>query len=298
MKTSQWELRSIPAAIPALFLTALFALLPNRAPAACIARAPSPSPSSPASSPALEASPAPAASQPPLYSEGDQIYTVDRDGTLYYYFQGNRDGTAKVKKEIRYDRNLWDTCAQLQIRLPFITRYPTAPNTYSPDANPYSGFGNAELRYSYNVTSPTFNHSLQAGAAFPTANNGVESLDTQIKLFYTVKWKWKGGSVAYVNEYDQTVIRPPGASETSYYEGQLSLPEVSFVDSPAVRGLKFSTIYTFRTFFNEGGIYKSALGFTVFGNMNDVALSIVDSWGVGGNGLWKYKFEANAAARF
>lgn len=253
--------------------------------ASCVARA-APSPS-----------PTPARSDRPLYSMGTEIYTMDRDATIFYYFQGNRDGTAKVKKELRYDRNLWDTCAQLQIRLPFITKYPTEPNSYSPNTNPYSGFGNAELRYSYNETSPTFNHSLQVGAAFPTESNGVESNDTQLKFFYNVKWKWKGGSVAYVNEYDQTVIRPPGASETSYYEGQLTLPDVSFVDSPAWSGLKFSTVYTFRTFFNQGGIYKSALGGTFYGNINDVALNVVDSWGIGGNGLWKYKVEASAVVQ-
>ena len=49
----------------------------------------------------------------PLYQMGDDIFTIDRDGTLFYYFQGNRDGSAKVKREIRYGRNLWNDCAQL-----------------------------------------------------------------------------------------------------------------------------------------------------------------------------------------
>lgn len=260
--------------------------LPGRADAACIPRnAASPAPS-----------PSPAPPKRPLYQMGGEVYTLDRDATVYYYFQGNLDGTAKVKRELRYDRNLWDTCAQLQIRLPVITRYPNAPNSYSPAANPYTGFGNAELRYSYNNTSPTFNHSIAAGIAFPTESNGVESIDTQVKLFYTTKWKWSGASLSYVNEYDQSVIRPPGASETSYYEGLLNLPEVSFVDSPAWKGLKFSAIYNFRVLFNDGGIYKSAIGANLFGNINDVALNVIDSWGIGANGLWKYKVEASAVA--
>jgi hypothetical protein len=227
----------------------------------------------------------------------DEVYTEDRDVTAYYYFQGNRDNSAKVKQELRYDRNLWNTCAQVQVRLPVITRFPNAPNSFSPDANPYSGFGNAELRYLYSVAAPTFNHSITAGIAFPTESNGVESIDTQLKLFYATKWKWKGGSVSYTNEFDQSIIVPPGASETSYYEGLLNLPEVSFIDSPAARGIKFSAVYNFRVFFN-GGSYKSAAGLNIFGNINDVALNFVDTWGVGENGLWKYKFEASAVARF
>lgn len=229
----------------------------------------------------------------------DDIYTIDHDATLFYYFQGNRDGTAKVKKEIRYDRNLWNTCAQLQIRLPFITKYPTAPVTpYSPNANPYSGFGNAELRYLYAVTSKTFDHSLVFGAAFPTQTNGVESIDTQLKGFYIVKWKWSGGAIASTNEYDQTIIRPPGASETSLYEQELTLPYWSFIDSPAMKGLKLSTTYTARVYFNDGSIYKSALGVMLNGSINDFAISFRDTWGLGANGLWKYKVEANASARF
>lgn len=278
----------VATAFAAQTLFVMMTLAPSCAAAACIAReagAPSPAPSA-----------SPAAFKRPLYQMGGEVYTLDRDATGYYYFQGNRDGTAKVKQELRYDRNLWNTCAQLQIRLPVITRYPNAPNSYSPSANPYSGFGNAELRYSYNNTSSAFNHSLAAGIAFPTESNGVESIDTQFKLFYTTKWKWNGASISYANEYDQTFIRPPGASETSYYEGLLNLPEVSFVDSPAWRGLKFSTIYNFRVFFNDGGIYKSAIGANLFGNINDVALNVIDTWGIGANGLWKYKVEASAVA--
>jgi len=265
------------------------ALAPSRAIAKCIPRA--------APSPAASSSPSGYA-EGPLYPMGDQIYTIDHDATLFYYFQGNRDGTAKVKKELRYDRNLWNTCAQLQIRLPWITKYPTAPVVpYSPDANPYSGFGNAELRYMYSVAAPTFDHTLTAGVAFPTESNGVESIDTQLKLFYVCKWKWSGGALASTNEYDQTVIRPPGASYTSYYEQEMTVPYYSFVDSPAWNGLKISASYTGRIFFN-GGPFKSAVGGIINGTINDVALSLRDTWGVGTNGLWKYKVEGNLTARF
>jgi hypothetical protein len=228
----------------------------------------------------------------------DQYYTIDHDATFFYYFQGNRDGTAKVKKELRYDRNLWNTCAQLQIRLPWITKYPTAPvQPYSPNANPYSGFGNAELRYMYSVASPTFDHTITVGMAFPTQSNGVESIDTVLKLFYTVKWKWDGGALSSMNEYDQTIIKPPGASNSSYYEQELNAPYWAFIDSPAMKGIKLSFSYTGRLFFN-GGPFKSAAGFIVNGTSNDIGLSLRDTWGLGTNGLWNYKVEANATARF
>lgn len=275
-------------------LLALAAFGPSRAIAACIPRT--------SASPSPGASPEP--TEAPLYPMNDEIYTLDRDVTLFYYFQGNRDGTAKVKKEFRYDRNLWDTCAQLQIRLPFITRYPTSPKPpYSPDANPYSGFGNAELRYLYSVVSKTFDHTITVGAAFPTQTNGVESIDTQLKFFYVTKWKWNGGAIASTNEYDQTIIRPPGSSYTSYYEQEVSLPYWSFVDSPDWKPLKLSATYTGRVLFDTGSIYKSAIGFVMNGSINGlrgvpVALSLRDTWGIGANGLWKYKVEANAAARF
>lgn len=269
-------------------LLAAVALTPIHANAAgCISRAStSPSPS-----------PQPLPTEGPLYPMGDQIYTIDHDVTLFYYFQGNRDGTAKVKKEFRYDRNLWNTCAQLQIRLPFITRYPTGPKLpYSPNGDPYSGFGNAELRYMYSVPTDTFDHTITVGVAFPTQSNGVESIDTELKLFYTTKWKWSGGALAYMNEYDQTIIRPPGADNVSYYEGELTVPYYSFVDSPAWKGLKISASYSGRLFFN-GGPFKSAVGGIINGNINDVALSVRDTWGVGANALWKYKVEANATVR-
>jgi hypothetical protein len=218
--------------------------------------------------------------------------------TLFYYFQGNRDGTAKVKKEFRYDRNLWNTCAQVQIRFPFITKYPTGPVIpNSPNANPYSGFGNMELRYIYAVPEKTFDHTITVGLALPTNANGVESIDTQLKFFYITKWKWDGGAIASTNEYDQTIIRPPGQSNTSYYEQELALPYWSFVDSPALKGLKISASYSGRVLFNDGSLYKSALGFIVNGSINDLGLSLRDTWGLGGNGLWKYKVEANATAR-
>ncbi len=244
-----------------------------------LAQVPSPSPS-----------PSPAWTPPPLYQMNDDIFTVDRDGTLYYYFQSNTDGTAKVKSEIRYGRNLWNDNAQLRIRIPFITKYPLT-------GNPYTGLGNIELGYSYNVSSKPFDHSLEIRGSFATAANGVSSNDTQLKGFYNLKWKFAWGSIAYANEYDQTVIKPPGPgnSWTSYYEGKLTLPEYAFVR--VLRGLKTSAFYNYRVLFDSGGVWKGALGGTIFGNMNDVALSITDSWGIG-NRLWRYKFEANATARF
>jgi hypothetical protein len=265
---------------------------PESTPASsAVSPSPVPSPAaqnsaSPETSPSPQSSATPTES--PLYQVNDDIFTIDRDGTLYYYFQGNTDGTAKVKSEIRYGRNLWNDNAQLRIRIPVITKYPLV-------GNPYSGLGNIELGYSYNVTSKTFDHSLELRGSFATAANNVSSNDTQLKGFYTTKWKWNGGSIAYTNEYDQSIIIPPGSSYTSYYEGKLTLPEYSF---KALRGLKFSAFYNYRVLFDSGGIFKDALGGTLFGNMNDVALSITDSWGLGGHALWKYKFEANATARF
>lgn len=267
-----------------LLTAALFSasLQPIDASAACAPR------------PAASASPAP---EPPLYSMADDIYTRDRDATFYYSFRSESDGSAAAKSEIRYARNLWNTCAQLQIRLPFITRYPAAASAQSPQANPYSGFGNAELRYSYNVASAAFDHSIEVGAAFPTASNGVDSLDTQLKLIYATKWRWRDGSIVYINEYDQTIIRPPGANYTSFYEGKVSLPNYAFVDSPDMRGLKVSAFYDYRFLFSNGGLYRSALGGIVNGNVNDVALNFVDTWGLGQSGLWRYKVEATATAR-
>src|SRR5436309_2282255 len=134
------------AALTTSAVLALFAA-PEAAHAAntCIPRETSASLSTPSTPPSDGSPDATATPEPPLYPIGDQIFTLDRDGTIYYYFQGNRDGSAKVKRELRYDRNLWNTCAQLQVRLPFITRYPNAPSSLSPQANPYTGFGNAEL---------------------------------------------------------------------------------------------------------------------------------------------------------
>jgi hypothetical protein len=262
-----------------MLLCAAVASVP--ASAGCIARAPA--------SPAPSPSPTP---ESPLYGEGEDIYTIDHDGTLFYYFQANRDGTAKAKYETRYDRNLWNTCAQLQIRIPVIQRFPL-------EGNPFSGLGNIELRYMYAVTSPTFDHSMVVGAAFPTApNNEVESKDTQLKGFYNVKWKWTGGSLALTNEYDQTIIQPPGAGYTSYYEANVVAPNWSFIDSPAAKNIKFSFVYYGRVLFNRGNEVQDAIGGTVFGNLNDVALSVIDTWGLGLHGLWKYKVEANATARF
>jgi hypothetical protein len=265
------------------------ALTPTLANAKCISATPA--------SPAPVASPQ--ATEAPLYPTADDIYTIDHDMTLFYYFQGNRDGTAKVKREFRYDRNLWNTCAQLQIRIPVLTKYPTSPVTpYSPNANPYTGLGNVELRYIYAVPTKTFDHTLAVAAAFPTNTNGVDSIDTQLKFFYITKWKWSGGALASTNEYDQSIIRPSFQSETSYYEQELTLPYWAFIDTPSMKGLKLSATYTGRVLFNDGSIYKSALGYVVNGSINDFALSLRDTWGLGGNGVWKFKVEANASARF
>lgn len=232
-----------------------------------------------------------AAAPPPLYSMADDIFTIDRDASTKYDFQANRNGSARAKYELRYDRDLWNHCAQAQIRLPVVTRYPSI-------GSPYSGFGNAEVGYSYNVTSATFNHSLEFRASLPTQSNGVDGTDTVLKALYVTQWKWSGGGLAYINEYDQTVIRPPGARETSYYEGRLSLPNVRLGDSPAWRGLKVSALYDYRVLFNDGGRYKSAMGAVMTGAINDVALNVVDTWGLGVDGLWKYRVEATAVARF
>jgi hypothetical protein len=255
---------------------------------------PSPSPSgAPAVAPSGDqaASPSPASSpspsQSPFYDETNDIYSTVPDATLFYYFQGNRDGTAKVKQELRIGTTLWNDDAQIRIRLPYITKFPL-------EGNPYASIGNIEAGYNYSVTNPGFDHSLEARIALPTEQNGVESNDTQIKLFYTTKWKWSGWALAYLNEYDQTVIQPKGASYTSYYEGKLTVPDYQFV-----KGVKISAFYNYRVLFDSGGKVKDALGGTIFGNLNDLALSLTDSWGTGStNALWKYKFEANATMKF
>jgi hypothetical protein len=294
--------RPSPFASVALSCAGLFALLvaalPGKAVAGCISAAPSPAPSaSPSVAPdvgsvvsAAAPSPTPFA-ETQLYSIGDEVYTEDHDGTLYYFFQGNSDGTGKAKYDMRYDRNLWDTCAQGQVRIPIITKYPVTGNSYS-------GLGNIELGYSYNVVGKTFDHSLQARIALPTEDNNVDSYDTQLKVFYDVKWKFDDLSLAYSNEYDQSISRPPGTSYTSYYEGKLTLPGYSFVDAPGWKGLELSGIYNYRFVFNKGGIFQPAAGLIIFGNVNDVALNLVDSWGMGEHALWRYKVEATAVARF
>lgn len=250
--------------------------------------APAPSPSS-HSEVGYRANPISENADRPLYQMADQIFTVDRDGTLYYYFQQNRSESAKAKREIRYGRNLWNDCAQLRIRIPLMTRYPLA-------GDPYAGLGNIELGYSYNVKGVAFDHSVELRIAVPTATNGVQSSDTRLKAFYIAKWRWVGGGISYANEYDQTIVRPPGSTRVSYYEGKLQLPEYALVAE--VAGLRISALYDYRVFVDRGGLVKDAVGGTLFGNINDVALSATDTWGIGLNGLWKYKFEANATARF
>ena len=243
----------------------------------------------PQASPAAPLSASPAPESQFYQADGDifEAYNISRNVTYYYNFQGNESGTAGERNEFRYGRNLWDGNSQIHLRVPFITNYPLV-------GNPTTGLGNLELGYSYNVTAPTFDHSLEIRGVFATAANGVQSLDTQLKGFYNLKWKWSAGSVAYTNEYDQTVIHPPGSTWTSYYEGKLSLPEYAFQN---IRGLKFSAIYNFRVLFDTGGIYKSAAGGTLFGNIKNVALLIIDTWGIGPNSLWKYKFEFNVTAK-
>lgn len=284
----------------------LFAVAATACSAGCpSSKAPAPAPSPSASGtpapvayttamPGATPAPSPAAPttvyvQSPLYQQADDIYTLNRDGTLYYYFQGNRDGTAKVKQELRYGRNLWNDCAQVRIRIPIITKYPLA-------GNPYTGLGNIELGYGYYVTSKTFNHSIEFRVAAPTNANGVDNTDTELKGFYNTTWKWPGFAISYNNEYDQSIIKPPSGTWTSYYEGKLSLPEYAFVR--ALKGFKTSIFYNYRVLFDTGGLFKDAIGGTIFGSMNDVALSITDSWGIGNNALWKFKIEANATARF
>jgi hypothetical protein len=313
MMTFERNLRkvAVTASLPAALLALVVAVAPAAAASRCVARAaasPTAAPSSNAPEPGGAAAPEPASTsapaaasrtpepEPPLYTIGDQIYTIDHDATAFYYFQGNRDGSGKAKYELRYDRNLWDSCAQLQVRLPLITKWPTSPNASSPNANPYSGLGNAELRYSYNVVGSSFDHSLEGGFTMPTETNGVDSNDWQVKAFYSIKRKWPGFSVAYSNEFDQTLIQPPGASYTSYYEGKLTLPNYAFVN--VLRGLKVSGIYNYRVLFDSTPTFKSAAGGIINGNLNDVALNLIGTWGLGLNGLWKYKLEASAVARF
>lgn len=218
----------------------------------------------------------------------NDVYSRVPSATGYYYFQANPDGTAKVKQELRLSKTLWNDSAQIAIRIPYVTRFPL-------EGNPFASLSNIEGGYSYNVTSPKFNHSLEFRVALPTAQNGVDTPDTQLKGFYTTKWKFSGWAIAYANEYDQTIIPAHDNIYTSYYEGKLTLPDYAFKNLP---GLNFSAFWNYRILFDHGGIFKDALGATLFGNINDVAISITDSWGMGANELWKYKFEANITARF
>lgn len=219
----------------------------------------------------------------------DDIFTIDRSSTLFYYFQGNRDGSGKVKQEFRYGRNLWNKNAQIKIRIPVITKFPAL-------GAPYSGLGNLELGYSYGVTSPKFDHTLEFRGAFNTNANNVDNHDNEIKGFYYLKWKWKGGALSYKNEYDQSFIVAPNGSWTSYYEGELQVPDV--VLQAANPSLKLSVLYYVRALFDSGGTVKDAIGLTLFGGADDTSFLVTDTWGIGANGLWKYKLEANFTARF
>lgn len=261
---------------------------PNSGPPVATSASPSAAPETSPSPNTTAPRPSATPSGSPFYEMDNTIDSTTSSATAFYYFQANRDGSAKVKQELRLSTTLWNDNAQLGLRLPYITRFPVA-------GDPYYSLGNIELGYSYNVANPGFNHSLEFRVAAPTAQDGVESLDTQLKAFYTTKWKFKGWAITYANEYDQTVIQPKGASYTSYYEGKLTLPDFAFKNLP---GLNFSAFWNYRILVDSGGLFKDALGGTLYGNLNAVALSITDSWGVGANGLWKYKFEANATTKF
>lgn len=230
--------------------------------------------------------PAPA---PALFQVGNQVYTIDRDFTADYVYQGFSSGKTEAKYEFRAGRNLWNTHAQLRIRIPWYIEHPaTGPA--------YGGIGNISLGYSYVVAEAAFVHSLEARVLLPTAANGVKSNDTELKGYYALKWRLHPGAISYVNEFDQTIVRPPGSNWTSYYDGKLAAGEFGLV-----HGLKGSAFYEPRFVFSAGGVYRSALGANVFGSLGkSVALSGTASWGVGTagqTGLWKYKYELIATAR-
>ncbi len=68
-----------------------------------------------------------------------------------------------------------------------------------------------------------------------------------------------------------------------------------------MRGLKVSGIYNYRVLFDTPALYgyKSAAGAIINGGFKKVALNLIASWGIGDTtGLWKYKIEASAVARF
>ena len=272
-----------------LLVTTVLVFAVGRMPAS---PAPSPAPTlppaDPATAPGAAATPYPPPEGPIFYNmqeDIDSYYSINRTATAYYYFQRNTNGSSKAKYELRYGRNLWNNNAIIRIRIPYWTQYPTT-------GKPFSGLGNVELGYSYNVTSKPFDHSVEFRVAFPTTTNHVVSNDTQIKGFYTTKFKYPGWSIIYVNEYDQSIIVPPGASWTSYYEGKLDIPNYKILP-----GLTAAVVYNFRALFDSKGIYNPAIGGTIFGNINDVAISLVDTWGYGPNALWKYKPEVNITTK-
>jgi hypothetical protein len=262
---------------------------PRPSPRAHIVAAATPAPS-PAPSAVPSGSPQPEG--PVFYNMVNDInsyYNVDRDATLYYQFRNYTTGKSRAKYEFRYGRNLWNNNAVVRIRIPFYTQYPVS-------GNPYSGLGNIELGYSYNVPSKDYDHSMEFRISLPTAVNNVNSNDTQIKGFYTSKWKSNGASWIYNHEYDQSIIVPPGSSWTSYYEGKITGPNVAMRVLP---WLKWSGIYNFRILFDTHGLYKQAAGGTLFGNLGNVALSLTDTWGgTSDNSLWKYQFEFNMTGKF
>lgn len=231
----------------------------------------------------------PAAPAPALFQEGNQIYTIDRDFTADLVYQGFSSGKTEMKYEFRAGRNLWNAHAQVRIRVPWYIEHPKTGRAYG-------GMGNISLGYSYVVPGPDFDHSLEARVALPTAVNGVKSNDTELKGLYALKWRLHPGAVSYINEFDQTIVRPPGANWTSYYDGKLAAGEFGLV-----RAFKGSAFYESRFVFSAGGVYRSAAGVNLFGKLGKaVAFSATGSWGVGTpgqTGLWKYKYEMNVTAR-
>ena len=246
----------------------------------------------PTPAPAPSSSPSPYQEGRVFYNMGNDINSyqdVNEDGTLYYQFRNYTSGKSRAKYEARYGHNLWNNDAVVRIRIPFYTQYPVS-------GNPYSGLGNIELGYSYNVPSKDYDHSMEFRISLPTAVNNVNSNDTQIKGFYTSKWKTSGASWIFNHEYDQSIIVPPGSSWTSYYEGKVTGPNVAMRILP---WLKWSGIYNFRILFDTNGLYKQAAGGTVFGNLGKVAFSLTDTWGgTSDNSLWKYQFEFNLTSKF
>jgi hypothetical protein len=227
-----------------------------------------------------------APSDPPLFEDGDDIVTAGSSVTAYDDFQTNPGGSAQAKRELRFGQDVGDAGGQLRLRVSELTRYPSGGPAFS-------GFGNVEIGYASVTQSAAFDRFTELRIALPTVTNGVASNDTQLKAAYGPRWKWAGGAASLVNEFDQTIVRPPGSTWTSYDDTKINLPDAGIAQAVRVSGF-----YEGRFVFSAGGIYRSAAGATIFGNVKNVALAVLASWGVGGNGLWRSKLEANATARF